>query len=159
MTNGLPPLAPDLRFEPLMDCAEAFEFSFAVKKEALGPHIRARWPWDEDYQRRFHKSRFAEKPFSAIYYHDTAIGTVSWLVESDHARFGEFYLLSRFQNAGIGSRILKHALAHADELGLPVRLEFLKWNPVGSLYLRNGFQPTHESDIHIFLERPPSDKT
>jgi len=81
MTKGLPPLPPDLRFEPLVDCVEAFEFSFAVKKEALGPHIRARWPWDEEYQRRVHKSHFAEKPFSAIYHHDTAMGTVSWLVE------------------------------------------------------------------------------
>ena len=37
-----------------------------------------------------------------------------------------------------------------------VRLEYLKWNPAGSLYLRNGFVRTHETDIHVFLERPAS---
>jgi hypothetical protein len=36
-----------------------------------------------------------------------------------------------------------------------VRREYLKWNPVGSLYLRHGFVRTHEADIHFFLERPP----
>jgi hypothetical protein len=34
-----------------------------------------------------------------------------------------------------------------------VRLEYLKWNPVGIL-LRHGFRPMHETDIHVFLERP-----
>jgi GNAT superfamily N-acetyltransferase len=156
MTNRLPALPPDIRFEPLPDGKEAFEFSFAAKKEALGPHIRARWPWDEDYQRRTHQDRLAEKPFDAIHRHGIAIGTLSWVVERDQARFGEFYLFRPLQHAGLGSRILKHALAQADAAGLTVRLEHLKWNPVCSLYLRNGFRPTHESDIHVFLERPPA---
>jgi len=52
----------------------------------------------------------------------------------------------------VGTRILRHALTIADERRLPVRLEYLKWNPVGSLYhLRNGFVRTHETDIHVFL--------
>lgn len=155
MDNRLPALQPDTRFELLNDCEEAFEFSFAVKKDALGPHICVRWPWDEEYQRRIHQNRFDEKPFYAIHQNQTAVGTLSWDVERDHARFGEFYLFCQFQNAGLGSRILKHALAQADLAGLAVRLEYLKWNPVGRLYLRNGFHPTHESDTHVFLERPP----
>jgi hypothetical protein len=56
----------------------------------------------------------------------------------------------------VGTRIPRHALAIADERQLPVRLEYLKWNPVGSLYLRNGFVRTHETDTHVFLERPPN---
>jgi hypothetical protein len=39
----LDPLTPDLRFEPLLPNPENLGFSFAGKKEALGPHIRARW--------------------------------------------------------------------------------------------------------------------
>src|SRR5260370_14574462 len=59
------------------------------------------------------------------------------------------------RRAGDGdSAILRHTLRLADERNLPVRLEYLKWNPVGNLYLRNGFVRTHETDIHIFLERP-----
>ena len=82
------------------------------------------------------------------------IGTLSWQVHPDHVRFGEFYLLEKYQGRGLGTRILRHALALADAGALPVRLEYLKWNPVGRLYLRNGFKPTQETDIHLFLERP-----
>ena len=152
----LPELPPDVRFELLPDSAAAFEFSFAVKKEALGPHIRARWPWDEDYQRQIHRLRLAEKPFFAIHRNEVAVGTLSWLVESDHFRFGEFYLLAPHQGSGLGTRILAHALSLADAAGLPVRLEYLKWNPVGTLYRRNGFRQIGETGIHVLMERPPA---
>jgi len=33
------------------------------------------------------------------------------------------------------------------------RLEFLKWNPVGALYFRHGFQVVSEGETH-FLCRP-----
>jgi|SRR5450755_4689357 GNAT superfamily N-acetyltransferase len=152
--SSLPALEPDIRFEHLPHSEHALEFSFAVKKEALGPHIRARWPWDETYQREVHQARFSEKPFFCILRSDNAIGTLSWQVCADHARFGEFYLFERHQEQGLGTRILKHVLAQADAMHMPVRLEYLKWNPVGHLYLRHGFRPTHETDIHVFLERP-----
>jgi len=152
--SSLPALEPDIRFEHLPDSEHSLEFSFAAKKEALGPHICARWHWDEAYQREVHHARFAEKPFFSILQAGHAIGTLSWMICADHARFGEFYLFKAYQGQGLGTRILKHALAQADALYLPVRLEYLKWNPVGRLYLRHGFRPTHETDIHVFLERP-----
>jgi hypothetical protein len=49
---------------------------------------------------------------------------------------------------------LHHCLTLADALGLPTRLEHLRWNPVRSLYLRHGFADVGQSDIHIFMERP-----
>ncbi|MET0679004.1 MAG: GNAT family N-acetyltransferase [Bradyrhizobium sp.] len=153
---NIPDLPPDIRFAALPDSAEAFEFSFAVKKQALGPHIRARWPWDEEYQRQIHRLRLAEKLFFAIHRNDDAIGTLSWQAHPDHFRFGEFYLLARHQRGGLGTRILRHALALADAAGLPVRLEYLKWNPVGTLYLRHGFRSIGETGIHVLMERPPS---
>jgi GNAT superfamily N-acetyltransferase len=96
----------------------------------------------------------AERPFLGIWRHSDAVGTLSWLIGDDHARFGEFYLFPRYQGAGLGTRILRHALAIADQRQLPVPLEYLKWNPAGSLYLRRGFVRTHETDIHVFFERP-----
>jgi GNAT superfamily N-acetyltransferase len=142
------------RFEPLPDTPEAFAFSFSAKCEALGPHIRARWPWDEEFQRRTHRQRLSEKPFFVISHDDVAIGTLSWTVHPDHARFGEFYLFERYQGQGFGTLILVHMLTLADKARLPVRLEYLKWNPVGRLYRRHGFLPTRENETHMFLERP-----
>ena len=152
----LDPLPPDIRFEPLLPNPEDMAFSFAAKKEALGPHVRVRWPWDEVYQSQIHRQRFSEKPFFKIRRRDDPVGVLSWQVHEDHARFGEFYLFEKYQRAGLGTRILRHTLRLADKNNLPVRLEYLQWNPVGALYLRHGFIPIGTSDIHVFLERPPN---
>ena len=142
------------RFELLPDTPEAFAFSFLAKVEAMGPHIRARWPWDEEFQKELHRRRLSEKPFYIIQHNDAQLGTLSWMRQPDHFRFGEFYLFERYQGQGHGTRLLTHVLTLADAAMLPVRLEYLKWNPVGRLYRRHGFLQTHENDIHVFLERP-----
>ncbi|MDB5618976.1 GNAT family N-acetyltransferase [Tardiphaga sp.] len=150
---SLPALEPDLSFVYLPHSEQAFEFTFAAKKEALGPHIRSRWAWEENYQRDVHRARFSEKVFFSILQDGVPIGTLSWMIFADHARFGEFYLLNAYQQKGIGTRVLKHIVEQADRHRLGIRLEYLKWNPVGRLYLRHDFRPTQETENHVFLER------
>jgi GNAT superfamily N-acetyltransferase len=145
----------DVRFELLPDDDEAFEFSFRAKQEALGPYVVERWGWDDDFQRNVHRTRLREKPFFRIVHQGRAVGTLSVLQAADHIRFGEFYLFPDSQGQGLGSRILQHCLSLADRHALPVRLEYLKWNPVGSLYRRHGFEPIGETEIHWLMERPP----
>ncbi|MCD6074766.1 MAG: family N-acetyltransferase [Rhodospirillales bacterium] len=147
-------LAPDIRFEPLPATAEGFEFSFDAKRLALGPHIAKRWGWDEAYQRAVHTDRLKNKPFTQISRNDLAIGTLSFAMQTDHIRFGEFYLLPEHQRRGIGTRILKHCIAQSDSMGLPMKLEYLKWNPVGALYRRHGFETIGQTDTHWLLARP-----
>jgi GNAT superfamily N-acetyltransferase len=65
------------------------------------------------------------------------------------------YLFPESQRRGLGSRILKHCLGLADRKGRPVKLEYLKWNPVGALYQRHGFIVVRETDSHWLMERPP----
>src|SRR5271168_2023121 len=72
-----------------------------------------------------------------------------------HCAIRRHFAFTSWRLRHLGTRILKHASAHADAVYLPVRLEYLKWNPVGRLYLRNGLRPTHETEIHVFLELPP----
>lgn len=147
-------LAPNIRFEPLPNTAEGFEFSFSAKRLALGPYIVERWGWDETYQRAVHVDRLTNKPFYHIIRDDLAIGTLSFASQLDHIRFGEFYLLPDYQRQGIGTLVLTHCIAQSDMLGLPMRLEHLKWNPVGKLYRRHGFTAVGETDTHWLLERP-----
>lgn len=120
----------------------------------MSEYIAAQWGWDEDYQFRMHQQRFETKPFFAVLKEGEAIGTLSWVVGDDYAQFGEFYILKQFRGAGLGTRILAHALTHADRIGCPVRLEYLKWNPVGSLYRRHGFTDVYATETHFHLERP-----
>jgi GNAT superfamily N-acetyltransferase len=136
-----------------------FEFAFEAKHQALGPHITARWKWDEDFQLTLHRKRWSERPWSIIELDGMPIGTLSVEEHPDHIRFGEFYLLPQYQRQGIGSSLLRSVLDRADALSLPVKLEYLQWNPVGSLYLRHGFKLTSQNDTHFFLQRELGTRT
>ncbi|WP_092167204.1 GNAT family N-acetyltransferase [Bosea sp. OK403] len=152
----LPDLPPDLTFARLPWTSEACDFAFEAKRAAMGPHILHRWSWDEAFQRNLHQCHFNQKPFFMIGRAGQSIGTISFKVLPDHVRLGEFYLLPAFHGQGFGTAILRHCLSLSDELGLPVRLEHLHWNPVRSLYQRHGFVEIERSETHCFLERPAS---
>lgn len=153
----LPDLPPDLTFPRLAPSAEAIDFTFEAKRAAMGPYIIRRWGWDEALQRELHRRRFREKPFFGINRDGSPLGTLSFQILPGHIQFGEFYLFPAFQRHGIGSLVLVHCLTVADEVELPVRLEHLLWNPVGSLYRRHGFLPIGCSEAHQVMERPAPD--
>jgi GNAT superfamily N-acetyltransferase len=149
----LPDLPPDLQFPALLRDEQALRYAFEAKRAAMGPYIVQRWGWDEALQLRLHSERFAEKPFFKIVWRGHDVGTVSLMRLADCVRFGEFYLFPEHQRRGIGSSILGHCLALADATAVPVRLEYLKWNPVGALYRRHGFTVIGETEIHWLMER------
>ena len=153
----IPDLPPDVRFDRLPQTSEASDFAFEVKRAAMGPHIMVRWGWDETFQRNFHEQRFRDTPLSRIVFQGQAVGTVALMALANHLRLDEFYLLPAHQGQGLGTRILSHCLAIADACGMPLRLRYLKWNPVGSLYRRHGFTVIDESDIHFIMERQPGE--
>lgn len=153
----LPDLPPDIRFAALPPDEATFGHSFSVKRAAMRPYIEARWGWEEALQRRLHRERFEAKPFTRMLWRDRAVGTVSLMRLVDHVRFGEFYLLPDYQRLGLGTRILRHCLLHTDATSLPVKLEYLKWNPVGTLYRRHGFAVVGETETHWLMERAPPD--
>lgn len=86
-----------------------------------------------------------------------AVGTIALTALADHLRLDEFYLLPAHQGQGLGTRILNHCLAIADTRRMPLRLRYLKWNPVGTLYRRHSFIVIDETDIHFIMERPSSE--
>jgi len=149
----VPDLPPNLKFRMLTPTDEEFEFSFQAKKRALGPHIIKQWGWDEKFQREVHDQRLREKPFCQIELNGRPIGTLSLQLLPEFVRFGEFYLIDSFRGLGIGSKILAHCLELADDEDIPVRLEYLLWNPVGSLYRRNGFVEVGRTSTHFLMER------
>ena len=143
--------------EVTLSPAEAtdFEFAFEAKHQALGPYVTAHWGWDEALQRELHRQRWAGRPWSIINYASQKVGVVSVARADMHIQFGEFYLLTRFQRQGIGTEVLRAVLRQADADGLPVKLEYLKGNPVASLYERHGFAVVSENEHHHFLVRSP----
>jgi GNAT superfamily N-acetyltransferase len=120
----------------------------------LNASLRHRRP--STIQRSFHEQRFREKPFLRIIHCDVSVGTFALTRYPDHILLDDFYLLPEYHRRGLGTKILRHCLSVADAMSLPVRLRYLKWNPVGSLYRRNGFREIGETDIHFLMERQPA---
>ena len=133
---------------------DARRYSLAAKRAAMGPYIVQHWGWDEALQLRLHRERFAEKPFFKIVWQGRDVGTVSLMRLADCIRFGEFHLFPEHHSRGIGSKVLLHCITLADAEAMPVRLEYLKWNPVGTLYRRHGFAVIGQTDVHWLMERP-----
>jgi predicted acetyltransferase len=134
---------------------EDVDFAFEAKKQAMGPHIISKWGWDEGFQITIHKQRWSEKTLFILVMNNEEIGTVSIQNVEGKLRFGEFYLLNKFRNQGIGTGVLKEFLIECDKNYKTVVLEYLKWNPVGSLYKRNSFKIIDENEIHYFMVREP----
>jgi GNAT superfamily N-acetyltransferase len=132
------------------------DLAFAIKRDAMGPHIIAKWGWDEAFQREHHRRQWVEKPWLFICIGNARVGTVSIHWKPDHLRFGEFYIVGNHRGQGLGSLVLASALRQADARRLETRLEILKWNPVRSLYERHGFRVVGENDIHYFAVRQPN---
>ena len=132
-----------------------YEFAFDAKRQALGPYVEARWGWDDAFQRTLHRQHWNKRPWSVITSGGQRVGTVAVTRTPTHFQFDEFYLLPRFQKQGIGSEVLRDILQQADAARLPVKLQHLKWNPVGSLYRRHGFAVVDENDTHYLLVRVP----
>jgi len=142
-----------LELRPVDD--SEFDFAFQAKRDAIGPHVCVRWEWDESWQLEHHRGRWQSKPWQVILLDSQRIGTVSIDIQPSHLQFGEFYILAPWRNRGLGTEVLCRALSVADDKGIETRVEYLKWNPVASLYRRHGFAVYAENDTHYFLRRAP----
>lgn len=132
------------------------DIAFEIKRDAMGPHIIAKWGWDEAFQREHHRRRWIEKPWQFICVGTSSVGTVSMHWKTDHLQLGEFYIVGSHRGKGLGSQVLEHVLRQADARNLETRLEILKWNPVRSLYERHGFRVVGENDTHYLASRQPN---
>ncbi len=134
-----------------------WETTYRIKRIAHGPVVAEKWGWDDTLQRDFHNKHWQTYPFSLVYYGDELIGTVSILDNNDHWVFGDFNIVPEFQKKGLGTKILSKVLADAKSKNIPVRLCYLKWNRVGSLYRKMGFTEIGEREFHYDMEWQPEE--
>jgi ribosomal protein S18 acetylase RimI-like enzyme len=138
---------------PLSRTPQALEILYELKRAALGPHVIARWGWDEALQRATVEEKWRTKTFFAIVHEGETIGTISIDADgTDGIEIGEFYIAPEFHGRGIGGAVLAQVLEQARSQGRAVRLQCLKWNPASRLYLRHGFRVVRESETHYQME-------
>ena len=138
------------------------EFLFQARKEAFAWLVSKVWgKWEEDFQRKVFAEEYEGCQPILILYEDQIIGSYTCTKSTDRYDFGNFFILPKYQNQGVGSFVLKKILSVTDREGWPVRLVHWDFNPAGRLYERMGFEEIGRrnfegrQDYWVIAERQP----
>jgi ribosomal protein S18 acetylase RimI-like enzyme len=75
----------------------------------------------------------------------------------DHLDLDLIEIAPRYQNQGMGTKLIGDLIVEADGRGVPVRLSVLRTNdPARRLYEQLGFEIVQETDERIRMERSPT---
>ena len=145
------------RFGPVTEAD--FEPLLALRVEVMREHLERIGRFTPERSRAVFRSHFDEPGLRLILVGDQTAGCVGFRDGLQFVTLDSFYLATRFQNAGLGSRIFTALLAESDALRKPMRLDVLKQSPADRFYLRHGFVPIAENDHDVTFERPlPHDR-
>ena len=109
--------------------------------------------WDDEIQRGFFERKWNPSKFQIIIAGGEKAGVISVEQLADHFLLSEIQIEPRFQNQGLGSKIIKAILSEARAQNLPVRLQVLKKSNAKNLYLRLGFVQTGQANTHFSMEK------
>lgn len=129
-----------------------YEFARELYFGCIAPLLKALGRWDEAVAiNRFDKA-FRGRPSQVICLDGWDIGwlQISW--NESRVHLDQVHLVDGYRNRGIGSGLIRAAMALAERLRLPLTLDVIRGNPAISLYLRLGFQVVAE-DEELFTMR------
>ncbi len=130
-----------------------YELVYEIKKRALGKYVDQTWGWDEEEQREYHKNDFNASEVEILQYAQEDMGVLVVTRTLELIEINEIYIDPKFQNKGIGTSIMSDILKEAENAKIPVKLQFLKVNPVRALYEKLGFVITGENEHHFLMEK------
>ena len=106
-------------------------------------------------QHRFYQAHFPAAAFQVVLRRGSPIGRLYVDRRPEEIRIVDVALLPEHRGAGIGSALIRDALAEALDAGKPVRIHVERLNPALSLYGRLGFVPTGDAGVYLLLEWAP----
>lgn len=130
------------------------ELLVALRKETMTKHLETAGLFLDDKQ---HQERVLEHFADShlIMAGDTVIGAIKLSIVFSAIHIRQIQIYSRFQNKGIGEKIIEMVKSKAREKLLTVTLFVLKENPAKSLYLRAGFKVETSDDLQYFMRCLP----
>ncbi len=135
------------------------ELLWHIQWTSLGAYIAEVYGTSEREQRCFFDEHFRVRDHQIIQVEGRDAGYLFTEVRGDHLYLGNLALLAPFRNREIGAEVVRHVVAQADALGLPVRLQVLRSNPARNFYVRQGFDQVGETSTHYLMARPSGDRS
>lgn len=102
--------------------------------------VRQFGAWDEAAQDEFFRGGWNPAAFDVILCDGEPCGYTRVEDRADGVHVRELVILPRFQNRGVGSRLLREVIERAKARGVPVRLGTHHANRAAELYRRLGFR-------------------
>jgi len=91
-------------------------------------------------KRRELRMRYPGLRYEIVKYGDIPIGTIATDETGDVIDLADLAIIKPFRNLGIGTRLIRGLLRHAERQGKPVRVFLEAGSPALRLFLRNGFE-------------------
>jgi GNAT superfamily N-acetyltransferase len=126
-----------------------------LRAEVMRPDLERLGRYDDHRVRQRLRDGFSTDHTSIVLVGRKFAGSVTVRPTEQGGRWLEhFYLHPNHQGRGLGTAVLRHVLAEADEAGEPVRLDVLQGSAARRLYERHGFVLEREDPIDVYLVRP-----
>ncbi|PCJ56916.1 MAG: hypothetical protein COA79_17410 [Planctomycetota bacterium] len=126
------------------------EFIKKIKFDGLRPYVTELWGWDEQYQENNFNKNFNPENMDLIVYQNQKIGMIRTELQDDCLYLAEIFIDKLYRNKGIGTKIIKDLIN--SNKPKPIKLQFLKPNPVQSLYEKLGFRIIDETNSHYKMQ-------
>lgn len=103
-------------------------------------------------QHQYYQDHYTQTDFLVILMDNEPIGRLYIARWPEEFRIVDLAILPAYRNGGIGTRILRDAMAEASVLGKPVRIHVERFNPAQKLYRRLGFTKIGEHGYYDLME-------
>jgi len=131
-----------------------FELTYRIACNSIKPHVEKIWGWDEEYQRDLHKQKYVASDVQLIEYNGKEIGLVIVKESEDEIFLQSILIINKFQNLGIGKKIMDRIIKRANSAAKPIRLQVFKVNfKAQRFYKKLGFKKISELENHIGMEK------
>jgi ribosomal protein S18 acetylase RimI-like enzyme len=138
---------------------EDSDLTFEIRKNALGEYVKLTWGWDEEWQQKYHKEDFNPDILKIIDVNGKPAGCLEVIIEPDHILVSGLYIIDKYQNLQIGTRIMSSIIKDASLIPANVKLQVLKVNhKAKAFYERFGFKVYNETEQHFQMIYKFSDK-
>ena len=134
---------------------EDFDFLFNLKKENFKWYVDKIWGWEDNEQMERLKQDLNEhlSHKRIILINDEMAGVYAvHITENGDLFINEISILKKYQNKGIGRKILEEQLKENQQKGIRTILQVFKDNPAKNLYKKLGFKIYGETETHYQME-------
>jgi len=132
------------------------EWCWQLHRSTLYSVVDQIWGWDEDWQRRHFDKEWPSREAQIVSFEGQRVGLFEALHRPHEIRLALIEVDVSMQGRGIGSALLQHLQARAQQRGLPLALEVFKVNRGAQrLYKRHGFVETEDPDHKICMRWDP----